>query len=86
MGRARHFRGAFGVPSTISLQVKSALKRILASGRPEMAEVAREMGMSERTLQRRITEEGTSFRQLMLAARGLCGTWHGVGFQDECRP
>lgn len=56
-------------PSTISLQVKSALKRILASGRPEMAEVAREMGMSERTLQRRITEEGTSFRQLMLETR-----------------
>jgi len=56
-------------PPTISLQVKSALKRILASGRPEMVEVAREMGMSERTLQRRITEEGTSFRQLMLETR-----------------
>ena len=56
-------------PSTISHQVKSALKRILASGRPEMVEVAREMGMSERTLQRRITEEGTNFRQLMLETR-----------------
>lgn len=56
-------------PSTFSHQVKSALKRILASGRPEMVEVAREMGMSERTLQRRITEEGTSFRQLMLETR-----------------
>lgn len=56
-------------PSTISLQVKSALKRTLASGRPEMAEVAREIGMSERTLQRRMTEEGTSFRQLMLETR-----------------
>lgn len=56
-------------PPTISHQVKGALKRILASGRPEMAEVAREIGMSERTLQRRITEEGTSFRQLMLETR-----------------
>ncbi|NWE23717.1 AraC family transcriptional regulator [Pseudomonas sp. P7548] len=54
---------------TISHQVKGALKRILASGRPEMVEVARDMGMSERTLQRRITEEGTSFRQLMLETR-----------------
>ncbi|OPA91738.1 AraC family transcriptional regulator [Pseudomonas fluorescens] len=56
-------------PTTISQQVKNALKRILASGRPEMLEVAREMGMSERTLQRRITEEGTRFRQLMLETR-----------------
>lgn len=54
---------------TISHQVKGALKRILASGRPEMVEVARDIGMSERTLQRRITEEGTSFRQLMLETR-----------------
>lgn len=54
---------------TISHQIKGALKRLLASGRPEMVEVAREMGMSERTLQRRITEEGTSFRQLMLETR-----------------
>lgn len=56
-------------PSSVRHQVKNALKRILASGRPEMAEVAREMGLSERTLQRRITEEGTSFRQLMLETR-----------------
>ncbi|KAF1033651.1 MAG: HTH-type transcriptional regulator VirS [Pseudomonas sp.] len=56
-------------PVTISQQVKGALKRILASGRPEMVEVARELGMSERTLQRRITEENTSFRQLMLETR-----------------
>ncbi|KAF2406295.1 AraC family transcriptional regulator ligand-binding domain-containing protein [Pseudomonas antarctica] len=56
-------------PVTISHQVKSALRRILASGRPDMVEVARELGMSERTLQRRITEEGSSFRQLMLQTR-----------------
>jgi len=56
-------------PASISHQVKIALKRILASGRPEMVEVARELGMSERTLQRRITEAGTSFRQLMLETR-----------------
>lgn len=55
--------------ASISLQVKAALKRILASGRPELADVARELGMSERTLQRRITEDGTNFRQLMLETR-----------------
>lgn len=56
-------------PITVSHQVKNALKRILASGRPEMVEVARELAMSERTLQRRITKEGTNFRQLMLETR-----------------
>lgn len=56
-------------PASISHQVKITLKRFLASGRPEMVEVARELGMSERTLQRRITEAGTSFRQLMLETR-----------------
>ncbi|MEB0206806.1 AraC family transcriptional regulator [Pseudomonas sp. CCC3.1] len=55
--------------ASVSRQVKIALKRTLASGRPEIVEVARELGMSERTLQRRITEEGTSFRQLMLETR-----------------
>ncbi|MGY2292643.1 AraC family transcriptional regulator ligand-binding domain-containing protein [Pseudomonas sp. SDO528_S397] len=55
--------------ATVSQQVKAVLKRTLASGRPEMVEVARELGMSERTLQRRITEEGTHFRQLMLETR-----------------
>lgn len=55
--------------ASISHQVKAALKRVLASGRPEIADVARELGMSERTLQRRITEDGTSFRQLTLETR-----------------
>lgn len=56
-------------PATISQRVKMALKRILASGCPNIAAVARDLGMSERTLQRRITEENTSFRQLMLETR-----------------
>jgi len=56
-------------PVNVSQQVRVSLKRILPSGRPEMGEVARDLGMSERTLQRRITEEGTSFRQLLLETR-----------------
>ena len=55
--------------SSVSDQVKVVLKRTMASGRPELSEVARELGISERTLQRRITEEGYNFRQLILEAR-----------------
>ena len=57
----------------ISAQVTLALKRVLASGRPDLAQVAADLGMSERTLQRRITDEGTSFRSLLLEARRSLG-------------
>lgn len=53
----------------IGERVKAVLKRSLASGRPEVAYVARELGMSERTLQRRITAEATTFRALLSDAR-----------------
>lgn len=56
-------------PNTMAHQVKATLKQIMASGRPEMSDVARELGMSERTLQRRITGEGTTYRQLLTQAR-----------------
>lgn len=55
--------------SSIREQVKVVLKRRLASGRPELVDVASDLGMSERTLQRRITDEGTTFRDLLVEAR-----------------
>lgn len=54
-------------------QVKSVLKRAMASGRPEVDDVGREMGMSRRTLQRRITAEGMTFRSLLDEARRELG-------------
>jgi AraC-like DNA-binding protein len=42
---------------------------LLAGSRPDILVVARELGVSGRTLQRRITDEGASFRQLLLEAR-----------------
>lgn len=55
--------------STFSEQVKVVLKRSLASGRPDVVKIARDLGTSERTLQRRITEEGTTFRELLADTR-----------------
>lgn len=46
-------------------QVKAALKRALAVGRSDVAAVARELAVSQRTMQRRIKVEGKSFRLLL---------------------
>ena len=54
---------------SISEQVKWILKRLLAGARPDVSAVARELGLSDRTLQRRIVDDGSTFRQLLLEAR-----------------
>ena len=55
--------------ASASEQVKWLLKQMLAGGRPDITDVARELGLSVRTLQRRIDEEGTTFRDLLLEVR-----------------
>jgi AraC-like DNA-binding protein len=50
-------------------QVKGTLKQLLAGQRPGIDDVARELRLSVRTLQRRLTEDGASFQQLMEEAR-----------------
>lgn len=59
--------------SGVGDQVKLVLKRRLASGRPDLGVVASDLGMSERTLQRRIGEAGASFRTLLAEARQELG-------------
>ncbi|RQR63283.1 AraC family transcriptional regulator [Burkholderia sp. Bp9002] len=61
--------GELDARSSIRERVTVALKRCLASGRPQLSDVARALGMSERTLQRRITYEGATFRDLLAQAR-----------------
>lgn len=50
-------------------RVAALMKKTMASGRPEAARIARDLGMSVRTLQRRIAAEGTSYRALLATAR-----------------
>ena len=54
---------------TVGDQVKASLKRILAGQRPSILEVARELGLSARTLQRRLAEAGVTFQQVLEEAR-----------------
>jgi AraC-like DNA-binding protein len=46
-------------------QVKHTLKRSLAGKRPTLPHIARELGMSVRTLQRRLTDARMNFQQLV---------------------
>ena len=52
--------GEIEAQSALPEQVKILIKRRIASGKPEIGDVARELRMSERSLQRRIAEHGAS--------------------------
>jgi AraC-like DNA-binding protein len=51
--------------SSFSARVQSMLEEMLADGEPLREEVARRLMTSERTLQRRLAEEGTNFTKLV---------------------
>jgi AraC-like DNA-binding protein len=50
-------------------QVKDTLRRSLAGKRPTLRDVAQELGLSVRTLQRRLTDAGITFQQLVEETR-----------------
>lgn len=50
-------------------QVKGVIKRLLAGRRPDLREVARELGASTRTLQRRLGDAGVTYQQVLGEAR-----------------
>lgn len=50
---------------SVSMRVRQVLARMLSKGDPRREAAAEALGMSERTLQRRLTEEGTSFAGLV---------------------
>jgi AraC-like DNA-binding protein len=53
----------------VAERVKAVLKRMLAGQRPELRNVARELGLSTRTLQRRLTDQSLTFQHLVKEAR-----------------
>lgn len=60
-------------PAGFCEQAIEVLKRALADGRPSLQYLARELLQSERTLQRRLTAEGTTFSALLNEARRQAG-------------
>lgn len=70
--------GEIQARSSIREQVKIVLKRSLASGRPELCDVAFDLGMSERTLQRRITDRARP--------SASCSSKHVRNWGGSCSP
>jgi len=54
---------------SLAEQVKGIVKKLLAGQRPTLQDVSRELHLSTRTLQRRLTSERAKFQQLMEEAR-----------------
>jgi len=54
---------------SITERVKWILKRSLTGGRLDIGAVASELNLSDRTLQRRLTDEGITFKQLVTQVR-----------------
>ncbi|HLG98770.1 MAG TPA: AraC family transcriptional regulator [Bryobacteraceae bacterium] len=54
---------------TFTEQAKGILKQLLAGHRPGIQDLARELHLSTRTLQRRLTEQGITFQRLLDEAR-----------------
>lgn len=55
--------------ATVSEQIRWVLRRRLTAGRPDIRSVATELAMSERSLQRRLTDEGVTFQALLSETR-----------------
>jgi AraC-like DNA-binding protein len=58
-----------GTPQEVSRECARRIAERLGSGEPSQTSIARVMGMSERTLQRRLAAEGTSFNGLLEESR-----------------
>ena len=61
--------GRMRAESSLGDMVRDAISQSLSDGVPRMTEVARRLGVSERTLQRRLGEEGLTFQKLAEEAR-----------------
>ncbi len=55
--------------ASLDLRVRNEVSRALSQGVPKISDIAAQLGMSGRTLQRRLSDNGASFQSLVDAAR-----------------
>lgn len=59
----------FGSEQSLPQKVKRVIAQLLSDGLPNMSDIARRFGLSQRTLHRRLGEEGITFQTLLDDAR-----------------
>ncbi|WP_437531509.1 AraC family transcriptional regulator ligand-binding domain-containing protein [Sorangium sp. So ce726] len=69
LGKASGAPAAAAVPSSFVDDVRQALQLCIAQGNPNIDRVAEHLGVSSRTVQRLLREQGTSHRALLMEAR-----------------
>ncbi len=82
--------------TSVTTRVQEYLSARALSGRPDMAEVAQQLGMSERSLRRRLAGEGVTYTQLFEQAlasaakrmlrdpgQSILGAAYAMGFSDS---
>lgn len=62
---AAHLHADLAVPATLADRVAAELRRLLGQGHTELRHAARRLGMSPRTLQRRLRADGVAFQTLL---------------------
>ena len=62
--------------TSMSERVRAALFELLPSGRRELGDVARTIGMSARTVQRRLAHECTTYREVLDATRAQLARYY----------
>lgn len=62
---ARHVLAALPAPASLAEKVRRVVYRELQGGAATVQQVAQRLGMSSRTLQRRLGESGASFQEIM---------------------
>ena len=68
-GRLNARLAAYRAGSSLRMLVLSGLHQQIRKGKPSLDDTARLLGMSGRTLRRRLQEEGLSYSELLMAAR-----------------
>ena len=66
---AERLLAAHQEPQTMATRVSKILREALHEGRPELVDVARQLGLGERTLRRRLSAEGTNYAELLDSVR-----------------
>lgn len=70
------------IDASVSAQVSSSLTELLPSGEVSIDDVAKKMGYSKRTLQRKLKDEKTTFQKQLNSFLRAFTIWKGMSVSE----